>query len=364
MKFSITKESFLKGLQQVQSVISTHSTLAILFNVLLKAEKQKLSLVATDLAVSIRCNVEANIKKTGASTFPARRLLSIIRELPQEEVEIEVMDNNIASIQCGSSAYKIFGLAADEFPPLPTFDDSKSVTINQGTFKEMLKKTVYAASIDESRPILNGIMLAMRDQKLTMVATDGRRLALVEQEIELPPDTQNDLVIPTKTVNELIKVLGDEGTVKIQALPNMVAFDMADVLITSKLIEGSYPNFKQVIPSQCEERIALDRENLLAAIRRVALLTSEKNPSVKLTFAKNQVQIVVVTPDVGEAHESIPIKYTGKSIAMVFNPEYLMDPLRNLTSDEVAIELVDELSPAVIKCDIPFLYVLMPLRLN
>lgn len=364
MKFSITKESFLKGLQQIQSVISTHSTLAILFNVLLKAEKQKLSLMATDLAVSIRCNVEANIKKTGASTFPARRLLSIIRELPQEEAEIEVMDNNVASIQCGSSAYKIFGLAADEFPPLPTFNDSRSVTINQGTFKEMLKKTVYAASIDESRQILNGIMLGMRDQKMTMVATDGRRLALVEQEIELPPDTQNDLVIPTKTVNELIKVLGDEGMVKIQSLPNMVAFDLADVLITSKLIEGSYPNFKQVIPSQCEERIVLDRENLLAAIRRVALLTSEKNPSVKLTFAKNQVQIVVVTPDIGEAHESIPIKYTGKSIAMVFNPEYLMDPLRNLTSDEIAIELVDELSPAVIKCDIPFLYVLMPLRLN
>jgi len=364
MKFSITKESFLKGLQQVQSVISTHSTLPILFNVLLKAEKQKLSLVATDLAVSMRCNVEANIKKTGASTFPARRLLNIVRELPQEEVEIEVMDNNVAAIQCGSSAYKIFGLAADEFPPLPSFDDSRSITINQGTFKEMLKKTVYAASVDESRQILNGIMLGMREQKLTMVATDGRRLALVEQEIEVPPDAQSDLVIPTKTVNELIKVLGDEGTVKIQSLPNMVAFDMGDVLITSKLIEGSYPNFKQVIPSQCEERITMDRENLLAAIRRVALLTSEKNPSVKLTFAKNQVQIIVVTPDVGEAHESIPIKYTGKSIAMVFNPEYLMDPLRNLTGDEVAIELVDEMSPAVIKCDIPFLYVLMPLRLN
>ena len=364
MKFSITKESFLKGLQQVQSVISTHSTLPILFNVLIKAEKQKLSLVATDLAVSMRCNVEANIKKTGASTFPARRLFSIVRELPQEEVDIEVMENNLASIQCGSSAYKIFGLAADEFPPLPSFDDSRSITINQGTFKEMLKKTVYAASVDESRQILNGIMLGMREQKLTMVATDGRRLALVEQEIEVPPDAQSDLVIPTKTVNELIKVLGDEGTVKIQSLPNMVAFDMGDVLITSKLIEGSYPNFKQVIPSQCDERITLDRENLLAAIRRVALLTSDKNPSVKLTFAKNQVQIVVVTPDVGEAHESIPIKYTGKSIAMVFNPEYLMDPLRTLTGDEVAIEMVDEMSPAVIKCDIPFLYVLMPLRLN
>lgn len=364
MKFSISKTAFLTGLQQIQSVISTHTTLPILSNVLLKAEKQKLCLVATDLAVSIRCNIEANIKKTGTSTFPARRLLGIVRELPQEDVEIEVADSDVASIQCGSSAYKIFGLAADEFPALPSFDESKTIAIDQGTFKEMLKKTAYAVSVDESRQILNGIMLGMRDQKLTMVATDGRRLALVEQELEVPPDVQSDLVIPTKTVNELIKVLGDKGPIKIQALPNMVAFEMEDILIVSKLIEGSYPNFKQVIPGQCEERIAIDRENLLAAIRRVALLTSEKNPSVKLTFNKNQVQIVVVTPDVGEAHESIPIKYAGKSITMAFNPEYLMDPLRNLTSDEVAIELVDELSPAVIKCDIPFLYVLMPLRLN
>ena len=364
MKFGITKEIFLKGLQQVQSVISTHCTLPILYNVLLKTEKQKLILVATDLTISIRCAVEAGVKKTGTSTFPARRLLSIVRELPQEDIEVEVTDGNVASIQCGSSDYKVFGLAPDEFPALPVFDESRAITINQGTLKEMLKKTVYAVSVDESRQILNGIMMGMRDQKLTIVSTDGRRLALVEQEIEVPADAHKDLIIPTKAVNELIKLLGDDGMVKIQALPNMVAFDLGSVLVTSKLIEGSYPNFKQVIPSQCEERVVIDRENLLAAIRRVALMTVDKNPSVTLTFAKNQVQIVVVTPDVGEARESIPIKYTGKSITMAFNPEYLMDPLRNLTSDEVAIELVDDLSPAVIKCEIPFLYVLMPLRLN
>lgn len=364
MKFSITKESFLKGLQQVQSVVSVHSTLPILFNVMIKADKQGITLTTTDLAVSMRATLKADVKRTGESTFSARRLLNVIRELPHEDIEVEVSDSNVASIQCGSADYKIFGMAATDFPALPSFENSQSITTEQAAFKEMLKKTAYAASIDESRQILNGIMLSLRDQKLTMVATDGRRLALIEQEIELSPDIQRDLIVPTKTVNELIKILDDEGTLKIQCLPNMIAFDKEDVLLTSKLIEGNYPNYKQVIPSQCEERLSIDRENLLAAVRRVSFLASDKNPSVKLTFTKNQVQIVVVTPDVGEAHESIPIKYTGKSISMAFNPEYLMDPLRNLTSDEVAIELVDELSPAVIKCDLPFLYVLMPLRLN
>ncbi|NLE68408.1 MAG: DNA polymerase III subunit beta [Lentisphaerae bacterium] len=364
MKFTLSKDVFLKNLQQVQSVVSTHSTLPILFNVLIQAEKQELVLTATDLVVSLRCRMEAAVKKPGASTCPARRLLSIVRELPQAELDIDVTDDQVMAIQCESSNYKLIGLAADDFPALPKFDEARSVSLDQGAFKEMLKKTGYAASTDESRPILNGILILMRDQKLTLVATDGRRLALVEQDIDLPQDMQCSLVIPTKTVNELIKALGDEGTVKIKTTSNLAAFELDSVLITSKLVEGNFPNFRQVIPSQCEERIALDREQLLAAVRRAALLASEKNPSVKLLFAKNQLKIVVVTPDVGEATESLPIKYDGKPLSMVFNPTYLMDPLRTLTCDEVAVELADELSPAVIKCDIPFLYVLMPLRLN
>ena len=364
MKLAINRESFLKGLQQIQTVISAHPTLPVLHNVRIQADKQGVTLLATDLSVTMRCTVEAAVKKTGASTFPARRLLSIVRELPQADLEFDVSDGNVASILCAASEYKIFGLSADEFPELPKFEESRVVTLQQETLREMLKKTVYAVSTDESRQILNGILMSLRDQKATLVATDGRRLALVEQELEMPADVQAELVVPTKTVQELIKVLRDDGTVKLQWLPNLAAFDLGDVLIVTKLIEGSYPNFRQVIPSQCEERVALDREALLAAIRRVALLASEKNPSVKVTFAKNQVQIVTVTPDVGEARETVPVKYTGKSIAMAFNPEYLMDPLRALTSDEVAVELVDDLSPAVITCEIPFLYVLMPLRLN
>ncbi len=364
MKLAISKEVFLKALQTVQSVISSHSTAPILFNVLLKAEKEKLFITATDLNVSMQCAAEATIKKTGVTTFNAKRLFSIVRELPQEEIDFEVSDDHTGSIHCGASAYKVLGLSADTFPALPQFDESKVISVKQEILREMLKKTVYAASLDASRMILNGVLMSIKDQKITVVATDGRRLALVEQEVELTHDLQYDLVIPTKTVNELIRILKDEGTVNIYPLDKMIAFQIDDVLVVSKLLEGNYPNFKQVIPSQCEERIAVDRENLLAAIRRVALMTSDKSPSVRINFAKNQIQITTATPDVGEASETIPVKYSGKELNMAFNPEYFMDVLRNLTSDEVAIELVDELSPAVIKCEIPFLYVLMPLRLN
>lgn len=364
MKFTLPKEAFLKGLQMVQSVISTHSTLPILYNVLLKIEKGKLSLVATDLAISMKYTMGLETAKACASTFQARRLFNIIREMPGSEIEMEIDEKDTALIQCGASEYKVLGLSADEFPPLPSFESARGFTMDQVVFKEMLRKTGYAASIDESRQTLSGILMSFKDQKLTMVATDGRRLALVEQEMEIAGNAQTDIIVPTKAVNELIKVLGDEGTLKIQVLPNLAAFEMGETLVVTKLIEGNYPNFRQVIPSQCEERVVVDRDSLLAALRRVALITNDKYPSVKVAFGKNQMNISAVTPDVGEAHESVPVKYTGKQIAMAFNPEYMMDPLRNLASDEVSIELVDDLSPAIIKCDIPFLYVLMPLRIN
>ncbi len=364
MKFTISKEPLLKGLQAVLPVISTRTTLPILYNVLLRIEKGTLSLVTTDLSISIKYDLAIDASKSCASTFHARRLHDIIRELPNENIEIDIDDKDTAAIHCGSSSYKVLGISADEFPPLPPFETAHSFSMPQATFKEMLKKTIYAASTDESRQVLSGTFLSFKDQKLTMVATDGRRLAMVEQEMEIPGDAQTDIIIPTKAVNELIRTLKDEDILKIKILPNLVLFDTGTITLISKLIDGNYPNFRQVIPTQCEERVSVDRESLLIALKRVALITNEQYPSVKVSFNKNQIHVSAVTPDVGEAQESVPIKYTGKSIAMAFNPEFLMAPLRNLTSDEVKIELVDELSPAIVKCDIPFLYVLMPLRIT
>ncbi len=362
MKLTVKKENMLTALQKVNGVVGTRTTLPILSNALIQAEKGKLWFTGTDLEVTVRCGIEADVSKTGSTTLHARRLFSIIRELPAEDIVIEVSEKDVAAITCGPAFFKVVGLAGEEFPPLPKFDASYTYSIDQGVFKEMLQKTSYAASTDETRYILNGSLLSFKGDKLTVVATDGRRLALVETEVEFPKEAEIDLIVPTKAVNELLHSLGESGPLKIQTTKNQVAFEFGDVLLISKLIEGTYPNFRQVIPSQTEERVAVERESLLTSLRRVALLTSDRSSSVKLTFGNNQLEISAVTPDVGEARESVPIKYTGKEITIAFNPEFMMDPLRNLTSDEIAIELTDGLSPGLIKCDIPFIYVIMPMR--
>jgi DNA polymerase-3 subunit beta len=364
MKFKVDKNVILDNLQKVLSIINPRTTLPVLSNVLLQAEDGRVSISATDLEVSVRTSFEADIQEEGATTLPAKRVSSIFRELPAREVEVEVDEKDMAALQCGPSFFKVVGISEEDFPPLPHFEGGHSYTLQQNVFKEMLQKTYYAASDDETRAILNGVLMNFQDEKLVVVATDGRRLALVEQEVEFPKDAEGRMVIPSKTVNELMKTLQEEGAVKIQATENQAAFEFDSMLIVSKLIEGTYPNFRQVIPSQCEERIPIERENLHTAVKRVALMASDQTSTVQLHFMENRLEITTENPDIGEARETIPVKYAGKEISVSFNPEYLMAPLRFLQSDEVFFELTDELSPGVLKSNVPFLYVLMPMRIN
>jgi DNA polymerase-3 subunit beta len=364
MKIVIGKDAVLSGLQMVHGVVNVRPTLPVLSNVLLQAEDGKLWLTTTDLEVSMRCVVEAKVSKEGGTTLPAKRLLSIIRELPIDNIEIDVDDKNSAAISCGSAYFKILGLPQDDFPSIAKYDGGSTFTMEQRSLKDMLQKTYYAASTDETRFILNGTLLSFKGNKLTAVATDGRRLALAEQELEFPKESEVEAIVPTKAVNEVIRMLKDEGTVKIHITKNLAGFEVDQMVLTTKLIEGTYPNFRQVIPAQCEQRIAVEREGMLTALRRVALLTSEKSSSVKLTFGKNRLKISASSPDLGEAHETVAIKYTGKELVVAFNPEYIMEPLKNLANDEIYVELTDELSPGVIKSDVPFIYVLMPMRIS
>jgi DNA polymerase III subunit beta len=363
MKLVASKESILEGLQKVQSGISSRNTLPILNNVHLSAKGGKVQLTATDLEVSVQTTCEAKIAREGGTTLPARRLFSIIRELSSADVEINVDDKDTATIKSGSSVFKIIGIAEEEFPPIAQFEGNRTFTIEQALFKKMLSATYYSASTEESRYVLNGVLLSFKDDKLTVVATDGRRMALFEQELEFPDQSAGDVVVPNKTVNELVKTLGTEGTITIMLGDNQAAFNFGNMLITTKLVDGTFPNFRQVIPSQCEERVTVERELLYTSVRRVSLV-SDKTSSVTLAFEKNSLTISTISPEVGEASETVAIKYNGKPIAIAFNPEFMMDCLRNLTTDEVALEFSDELSPGVIKCDAPFLYVLMPMRIR
>jgi DNA polymerase-3 subunit beta len=197
-----------------------------------------------------------------------------------------------------------------------------------------------------------------------LVATDGRRLALVDLELEFPRSQELDIIVPTKAVTELQRLVREEGDVKITIGENQIAFELNRTLLVSKLIEGNYPNYRQVIPPEAKERITLERETFLTAVRRVSLLASEKSNSVKLIFSKSNIDIIANTPEVGEAKESLPVMYKGRDFSIAFNPEFLMAPLRNLSADEIYLDLIDEMSPGVIKIAGPFLYVLMPMRLS
>jgi DNA polymerase-3 subunit beta len=369
MNLTISKEQIINGLQAVQNVVSNRTTLPILSNVLLRAEGDKLELTATDLDVTIACSVEAKVKKPGASTVPVKKLFGIVRELGNSEIDLEVDDKNVCSIRSGASFYKINGLSADEFPPMPKFKEDKKVVLPQETVKGMMKKTSFAISTDESRYVLNGIFISLKDHKMTMVATDGRRLALVDEEVDVSEKSQGEFIAPAKAVNELNRLLQEKGEVEIRYTDNQASFTLKDekngsVLIVSKLIEGNYPNYRQVIPSEVKERISLVREEFLHALRRAEIMTSDKSNSVKLTFGKNNLAITANSPEVGEARESIAINYKGKEMAIAFNPKYMIDPLNALANDEVFIELIDELSPGVLKINGPFLYVVMPMRLS
>ena len=364
MKLSVSKEKLLEGLQTVQNVVSTRTTLPILSNVLLEAADGQLRLTTTDLDVGVRGSIEAVIEKPGAATLPARRLFSIIHALPSAEILLEVDSKSVASIRCGPSFFKILGLPQEEFPPLPKFEGAKTFTLRQKDLKDGLRKTAYAISTDETRYVLNGILLSFKDNKLTLVATDGRRLALVDIELEFPRSHEVDIILPPKAVTELARLVSEEGDVKMSVSENQVAFEVDGTFLVSKLIEGNYPNYRQVIPPEAKERITLERESFLNTVHRVSLLSSEKSNSVKLVFSKNNIDIMANTPEVGEARESLPVNYKGREFSIAFNPEFLMAPLRNLPTEEVFLDLIDEMSPGVIKVQSPFLYVLMPMRIS
>jgi DNA polymerase-3 subunit beta len=362
MKFSISKEAFLDALQQVQHVVSNRATLPILSNVLIEAADGKLKLTTTDLDVGVSGSVDATIDKEGSTTLPVKRLVSIIRELPASEVEVSVDGKNHASIKCGPSFFKIIGLGEDEFPP--KFEESTEFKIGQGVLHDAIKKTSYAISTDETRYVLNGIYVSFRDGKMIFVATDGRRLAMVENDLEYPASHETDIIVPSKAVNELQRMLGGDGEAIVKLSGNQISFEIGDSIIVSKLIEGNYPNYKQVIPGERKERVTINREEFLNTVRRVSLLTSESSNSVKLSFSKGSIDVQANSKDIGEAKEPVVADYDGEEFAIAFNPEFLMAPLKNLSEESVYLDLIDGMSPGVIRIDGSFLYVIMPMRVS
>ncbi len=374
MKFKINRDHFANGLAQVLNVVGSKATMPILSNVLIEAGKDHVTLTTTNLDLGIRVKIKAEVKETGAITLPVKRLATIVRELPNLDVALDTSATHQAKLSSGGSTFKIMGIAKDEFPPLPDFGEEKVFTLSQEDLATMLQNVAYAQSTDETRYILNGVYFNFKDAKLALVATDGRRLALVSKDLEVPAASAGSIILPAKTVAELTRLLGKGDRLKVSFNDRKASFQIATdkdtsglvdhVYLYSKVVEGSYPNYQQVIPKETHQRIKLERELLQQCVHRAALVCSEKANSVKIKLTGNLLEIFAQSPDFGEAHESMAVAYSGPELQVAFNPAFLLDPLGALTKDEVFLELKDEVSPGVFKTLENFVCVIMPVRLS
>jgi len=363
MKLKIQKDVLLNGIQTVQNIITTKAALPILSNILLEAQMDNLRLTATDLDVGISCVIPVDIQESGSITVPAKRFGDIIRELPLDYVDIATKKNNLMTIDVKSCQFKIMGLGKEEFPRLPEFKDKEVIKLEQALLKQMLNLTSFAVSFDETRYILNGILFKINKNIFSLVATDGKRLAIIEKKLNNIIDKDIYMIVPIKTVHELNRNLQEEGELSMVLGTNQAMFDLGNIVIISRLIEGEFPEYQQVIPPASENVLRVNRTELMLAVKRASLLSTPDYQAVKLEVFKNKLVLSKSTPDVGESREELVVDYQGKEMVIGFNPNYLIDVLKNLTEDIIGFELTDSEQPGVIRCD-GYVYIVLPMRLS
>lgn len=365
MELTLMRELLVEGIQVVQNAVSQKSSLPILSNVLLETENGELKLTATDLDIGISSAIPATVIQEGAITVPAKKFFDIIRALPEgSEVELSIKKSNSLNIKSGKANFKIVGLPKEEFPQLPIFKDKDSITLNQKTLKEMMNLTDFAISKDDTRYVLNGILLSVKGDNLEMVSTDGRRLAAASKKLAKKTLVDRAVIVPTKTAQEVKRMLLDEGEVKIHFSDNQVLFTFPKSFVLSRLIEGEYPNYKKVIPDKSPKELKVLREDFLSATKRASIFTDQDSMAIKLNIKKKKMTISKNTA-FGEAKEEIDIDYTGDDdIEIGFNPKYLIDVLKSLEDQEIIFEVNDSSKPGVIRRGGDYTYVVLPMQLT
>lgn len=365
MKFSATKEILLEGIQEVQTAINVKSSLPILSNILIEATDDNVVLTTTDLDIGIVSKIPIKPQMTGAITIPAKKFSDIIKELPEKEtISISVKKNNVVNIECEKNTFKIMGLPKEEFPQLPELKDKDSITLQQKKLKTMLRMTSFAMSHDETRYVLNGVLFVVKPAYIRLVATDGRRLAMVEDKMQLPKTMERKFIVPAKAINELDKILGNDGDVRIFFGDNQIFFDTGRTRLVSRLIEGEFPNYEQVIPKEAKEKIVVPRGVFLSAIKRAALFTNPDSMAVKIEVGRDKITISKNSPYLGEAHVEVDAEYKGKDLSVGFNPDYLTDLLKNIDQEKVGFELVDPEKPGAVRMGSEYVYVVLPMQLG
>jgi DNA polymerase III subunit beta len=374
MKLTIDKLDLQRGLARLQAIVEKRSSMPILANVLAtatgKGESGRLELAATDLEVGIRGSQAAKVQKPGAVTISARKLYDIVRELPDEPIQLEATANSYLDIRCGRSHFTLAGTDAAEYPSLPEFAPGKMVRLQAAVLSQMIEGTMYAASLDETRYNLNGVYFEVVPEtgRIRMVATDGHRLALVERTAGSDVSgLASGVIVPRKGLAELKRLVDEEDAdeVELSFEGNSGLARKGDVTLVMRLIEGEFPNYKQVIPKQSDHHLTISGELLTRALRRVALLSAEHSRAVKLELSDGKVQLSSKTPDLGEAQEEIDVDYAGPSVSIGFNARYLLDCLNALGAKEVRLGLRDGGSPVEVRPtdDLESVAVVMPMRL-
>lgn len=374
MKFSIEKTELQKGLARIQAIVEKRNSMPILANVLIETSKKgkssQLQLSATDLEVGIRGVHEAKVETAGGVTASAKKLFEIVRELPDEPVQISTTDNQYLDIRCARAKFVLAGTAAEEYPTLPEFTPGKTVTLQAAVLSTMIERTMYATSLDETRYNLNGVYFEVLPDggKIRMVATDGHRLAFVDRNVG--PEVEglaSGVIVPRKGLAELKRLVDEEDADEIE-----LAFEgsnglarKGDVLLVMRLIEGEFPNYRQVVPKSIGRRLTVPTEPLSHALRRVALLSAERSRAVRLQLAEGRITVSSSNPDLGEAQEELDVDYSGDELAIGFNAKYLLEALGVSHSKEIELGLQDEMAPMQIRPteDPDALAIIMPMRI-
>jgi DNA polymerase-3 subunit beta len=364
MEVQVDRDAFLRGLQMAHNIVEPRQTMPILANVLVEAEAESLRLTATDLEVGVRVSVPAQVARAGAVTISARKLLDIVKELPTAPLAFRVQENAWVSLRCAGASYKLVGLAPEDFPPVAPGTSVRWSTVDGKLLRGMLDQTTFAISHDESRYALNGVLLVFNERELRLVATDGHRLALAVRPVAELEGGQSGIV-PRKAVQEVARIVGSGEDVQVALGDNQFLLRMPNVLLVARLIEGTFPNYEQVVPRAHPHRVVLSRMALIAALRRVSVLSEERTRPVKFFFAPGILKLTAYSPDYGEAEEQLEIQYTGEELTIGFNSRYVIDALGAQETEQIVLEVKDGLSPGVVKSfeDEGSLCVIMPMRI-
>ncbi len=368
MKFTITREKLHEGLGAVAASVPTKTTLPVLSNILVEASKDGLKLSGTDLDISVNTTIPASVDQEGATTLPARKLVEIVKELPNAAIRVTSSGEQRVQIECGKSKFKLLGLARDEFPAFPTVKFEGGWKVAAKDLQKLIGHVAFAASTEESRPILNGVLWELRPDRMRMVATNGHRLARMDVPTSGMGGGQADLIIPPKALEQIRRLFGGDEEIEIGRSDNHLGFRSTTTQVYTRLIEGPYPNYEQVIPRENDKSLTADKSALAAALRRMSIVASDQTHRIRMAFTNGACKLSVQTPDLGEAQEELAVAYEGDSLEIGFNAAYLLEVLKFMPTDEVrmtfkAPERAATCEPVGWDDPASYMTLVMPLRL-